>query len=92
MKKTFLFFIFFLIFFNSHSFGELSFVQTKDVDDDTPGVRGINFKPDGTIMYITSREDAPNKFKGYIIEYSLSQPFDISTATRSFLVMEMELN
>ena len=56
MKKTFLFFIFFLaqtlihiLLVNYH------LLQTKDVDDDTPGVRGINFKPDGKIMYITSR-------------------------------------
>ncbi len=82
MKKIFLYLILFLTLFSSHSFGELSFVQTKDVTSDTPGVRGINFKPDGKIMYITSRlkdsEDA------YVVQYSLSTPFDISTATRSF--------
>ena len=83
MKKTFLFLIFFLILFSSRSFAEFTFVQTKDVSSDTPGIRGINFKPDGTRMYITSREDDP-EFKGYIIEYSLSKPFDISTATISF--------
>ena len=81
-KKIFLFLILFLTLFSSQSFGELSFVQTKDVTSDTPGVRGINFKPDGKIMYITSRlkdsEDA------YVVQYSLSTPFDISTATRSF--------
>ncbi len=81
MKKTFLFFIFFFILFNSQSFGELSFVQTKDVTSDTPGVRGINFKPDGKIMYITSRLGNENAF---VVQYSLSTPFDISTATRSF--------
>ena len=55
MKKIFLYLILFLTLFSSHSFGELSFVQTKDVTSDTPGVRGINFKPDGKIMYITGR-------------------------------------
>ncbi len=84
MKKTIFFSILFFVLLVSKSFAEFTFVQTKEVDDDTPGIRGINFKPDGTRMYITSREDAPNKFKGYIIEYSLSQPFDISTATISF--------
>ena len=83
MKKTFLFLIFFLILFSSRSFAEFTFVQTKDVSSDTPGIRGINFKPDGTRMYITNRENIPNK-KAYLIEYSLSKPFDISTATISF--------
>ena len=80
-KKIFLFLTLFLILFSSHSFGELSFVQTKDVTSDTPGVRGINFKPDGKIMYITSRLGNENAF---VVQYSLSTPFDISTATRSF--------
>ena len=83
MKKTFLFLIFFLILFSSRSFAEFTFVQTKDVSSDTPGIRGINFKPDGTRMYITNRESDPDK-KAYLIEYSLTTPFDISTATISF--------
>ena len=62
MKKIFLYLILFLTLFSSHSFGELSFVQTKDVTSDTPGVRGINFKPDGKIMYITSRLGNENAF------------------------------
>ncbi len=65
----------------SNAFAEFTFVQTKDVSSDTPGIRGINFKPDGTIMYITNRESGG---AAYIIEYSLSTPFDISTATISF--------
>ena len=73
----------FLTLFNSHSFAEFTFVQTKDVSSDTPGIRGINFKPDGTRMYITNRESDPDK-KAYLIEYSLTTPFDISTATISF--------
>ena len=81
IKKIFLFLILFLSLFSSHSFGELSFVQTKDVTNDTPGVRGINFKPDGKTMYITSRLGNENAF---VVQYSLSKPFDISTATRSF--------
>ena len=59
----------------------LTFVQTKDVSSDTTGIRGINFNPDGTRMYITNRED---DLSAYIIEYSLTTPFDISTATISF--------
>jgi len=65
----------------SNAFAEFTFVQTKNVALDTPGIRGINFKPDGTRMYITNRFDDR---KAYLIEYSLSKPFDISTATISF--------
>ena len=64
MKKAFLFVLFFLTLFNSNSFAEFTFVQTKNVALDTPGIRGINFKPDGTIMYITHRIDNQ---KAYII-------------------------
>ncbi len=84
MKKVLLFVLFFCTLLISNSFAEFTFVQTKEVDDDTPGIRGINFKPDGTRMYITSRENNPNAKKAYMIEYSLSKPFDISTATISF--------
>ncbi len=81
MKKAFLFVLFFFTLLSSNSFAEFTFVQTKDVSSDTPGIRGINFKPDGTRMYITNRESGG---AAYIIEYSLSTPFDISTATISF--------
>ena len=75
--------IFFILFFSQNSYAEFTFVQTKDVSSDTPGIRGINFKPDGTRMYITNRESDPDK-KAYLIEYSLTTPFDKSTATISF--------
>ncbi len=81
MKKAFLFVLFFCTLLSSNSFAEFTFVQTKNVALDTPGIRGINFKPDGTRMYITNRYDDQ---KAYMIEYSLSKPFDISTATISF--------
>ena len=73
--------IFFFLIFSQNSYAEFTFVQTKDVSSDTPGIRGINFKPDGTRMYITNRE---SDTAAYIIEYSLTTPFDISTATISF--------
>ena len=47
-----------------------------------PGVRGINFKPDGSIMYVTNRDGDED---AYMVQYSLSTPFDISTATRTFV-------
>ena len=80
MKKV-LFVLFFFLVLLSNSFAEFTFVQTKDVSSDTPGIRGINFNPDGTRMYITNRESDK---AAYIIEYSLTTPFDISTATISF--------
>ena len=62
-----------------------NFVQKISLADDTDELRGINFKPDGTIMYVTRRitpaanSDAGRR--GYINQYSLSTAFDISTAT-----------
>ena len=43
-KNFFLFVLFLLTLFTSNSFAEFTFVQTKDVSSDTPGIRGINFK------------------------------------------------
>ncbi len=73
--------IFFFLIFSQKTYAEFTFVQTKDVSADTPGIRGINFNPDGTRMYITNREADK---AAYIIEYSLTKAFDISTATISF--------
>ncbi len=87
MKKIFLISIFYIFFFCSNSFAFLEFKQSKDISSDTVAVRGINFNPDGTIMYITKlASDAINDTgeKSAVIQYSLSVPFDISTATKSF--------
>ena len=81
MKKIFLISIFYIFFFCSNSFAFLEFQQSKILSTDVPGVRGINFKPDGSIMYITNRDGDQD---AYIVQYSLSTPFDISTATRTF--------
>ncbi|MDA8829330.1 autotransporter outer membrane beta-barrel domain-containing protein [Candidatus Pelagibacter bacterium] len=76
------FFVFsFLALFYSNAFAFLEFQKEKILSTDVPGVRGINFKPDGSIMYITNRVDNRD---AYIVQYSLSTPFDISTATRTF--------
>ena len=80
--KTSFFVFSFLALFYSNAFAFLEFQKSKILSTDVPGVRGINFKPDGSIMYITNRvanQDA------YIVQYSLSNPFDISTATRTFV-------
>ena len=82
MKKIFLISIFYIFFFCSNSFAFIEFKQSKDISSDTTEVRGINFKPDGTIMYITNR-DPNNGDKAQVTQYSLSTPFDISTATKT---------
>ena len=82
MKKIFLISIFYIFFFCSNTFAFIEFKQSKDISSDTTEVRGINFKPDGTIMYVTNR-DPSNSNKAQVTQYSLSTPFDISTATKT---------
>jgi outer membrane autotransporter protein len=79
--KTSFFVFSFLALFYSSAFAFLEFQKEKILSTDVPGVRGINFKPDGSIMYITNRVA---NYDAYIVQYSLSTPFDISTATRTF--------
>ncbi|WP_440923198.1 autotransporter domain-containing protein [Candidatus Pelagibacter sp.] len=76
MKKTFLFILFFLILFTSKSFPDLQFKQSLDISDDTDHLRGIFIKPDGTKLYVTSDTASDQS----VFEYSLTTPFDISTA------------
>ena len=78
--KTSFFVFSFLALFYSNAFAFLEFKQSKVISSDTPGVRGINFKPDGTIMYVTGRRDVDGDT---VIQYSLTTPFDISTATKT---------
>ncbi|MDA7713075.1 autotransporter outer membrane beta-barrel domain-containing protein [Candidatus Pelagibacter sp.] len=80
--KTSFFVFSFLALFYSNAFAFIEFKQSKDISSDTTEVRGINFKPDGTIMYITNR-DPNNGNKAQVTQYSLSTPFDISTATKT---------
>ena len=87
MKKIFLISIFYIFFFCSHTFAFIEFKQSKDISLDTEQARGINFKPDGTIMYVTNRKvvagDNAESQNGQVTQYSLSTPFDISTATKT---------
>ena len=77
MKKIFLIIMFYVIFFSSNAFAFIEFKQEKDISSDTNHLRGITFKPDGLRMYVTSDDSTPT-----VIEYSLTVPFDISTATK----------
>ena len=74
-----------LLLIGNNSFAFIEFKQSKNISSDTEQARGINFKPDGTIMYITNRKplggDADQE--GQVTQYSLSTPFDISTATKT---------
>ena len=83
MKKIFSVVIFFIFFFNSNSFAFIEFKQLRNISLDTEQARGINFKPDGTIMYVTNRLGVGTDQEGQLLQYSLSTPFDISTATKT---------
>ena len=80
MKNFFLFLLFFFYIFGSNSFADLQFKQSKDISDDTNDLRGIFIKPDGTRVYVTNDLDDDDQS---VIEYSLSTPFDITTAVKS---------
>ena len=79
MKKIFLISIFYIFFFCSNSFAFIEFKQSKDISSDTDDLRGIFIKPDGTRVYVTNDKDNDDQS---VIEYSLTTPFDISTAVK----------
>ena len=79
-KKFLIIFIFFILFLTTNAFEFITYKQSKVVTSDSDQIRGIQFKPDGTIMYVSERETDPDT----IMQYSLSTPFDISTATFQF--------
>ena len=81
--KTSFFVFSFLALFYSNAFAFLEFKQSKDISSDADGLRQINFKPDGTIMYATNREKDTTSTTDSVIQYSLSTPFDINTATKT---------
>ena len=86
MRKLFLSIITCLILFiSTNSFAFIEFKQTKNISSDTEQARGINFNLDGTIMYITNRKAASGAEgqKGQVTQYSLSTPYDISTAEKT---------
>ena len=70
MKKNFLFVVFFFFLFSSNSFGFITFKQSKDISSDATGLRQINFKPDGKIMYVTNRENDDTSEVDSVKQYS----------------------
>ena len=84
--KKFIITLLFSLIVSTEAFADLTFNQEKVVTTQTDQIRGINFKPDGTIMYVTERNGATDNNIGRaanIIQYSLTTPFDISTATET---------
>ena len=57
--KRFLAKLFFCLVFVTDALAFLTFNQEIDISEnaitDTEGARGINFKPDGLVMYVTRR-------------------------------------
>ena len=72
LKITILFF-----FLSSNVLASITFKQSSEsLNSVTFGIRGINFNPDGTKMYITDSAGTET-----VIQYLLTKPYDISTAT-----------
>ena len=82
LKTSFIVFSFLALFY-SNAFAFIEFKQSKDISSDADGLRQITFKPDGTIMYVTNREKDTTSRTDSVIQYSLSTPFDINTATKT---------
>jgi len=85
MRKILLITLALFFIFQSKSFAFLEFKQSKDISGDTFHLRGITFKPDGSRMYVTSDDTSP-----VVLQYSLTTPFDISTATKIGSGTELE--
>jgi len=74
MKKIFLILLYFFLF--QTNILAFTFKQSSaDLQTDTEGIRGINFNPDGTIMYVW---DSPGD---NLLQYALSTPYDLDTMT-----------
>ena len=73
-----------LLFPISNSIGAVvTFVDTQEFEDGgSTVVNGVEFNPTGTKMFVTFQNTSRSGTKyGYINEYTLSTPFDISTHT-----------
>ena len=77
-KISFIIFSFLALFY-SNAFAFLEFEQSKNISSDADDLRGIFIKPDGTRVYVTNDKDDDDQS---VIEYSLTTPFDISTAAK----------
>ena len=71
--------VFFLALFFSKAIAEPTFVQSKSIETGTQDL-GLTFNNDGTKMYITRN---PNNKLDVVVEFILTTPYDISTATEN---------
>ena len=75
MKFLIVFFL--LLFLSKNALASLTFKQSSaSLNSVTLGLRGINFNPDGTKMYVTDSQGTET-----VLQYSLSSAYDVSTAS-----------
>ena len=69
--------VFLFIFLSSNALAGLTYKQSSaSLNSVTLGLRGINFNPDGTKMYVTDSQGTET-----VLQYSLSLAYDVSTAS-----------
>ena len=69
--------VFLFIFLSSNALAGLTYKQSSaSLNSVTLGLRGINFNPDGTKMYVTDSQGTET-----VLQYSLSSAYDVSTAS-----------
>ena len=65
------------LFLSTNAQAGLTFKQSSaSLNSVTLGLRGINFNPDGTKMYVTDSQGTET-----VLQYSLSSAYDVSTAS-----------
>ena len=62
----------------AYDLSTVSYVRAKNIDSVTGQPRGVQFKPDGSKMFITDKDGT-----GAIYEWALTTNFDISTASNT---------
>ena len=68
---------FLLLFLSTNALASLTYKQSSSsLDSVTNALRGINFNPDGTKMYVTEGQGTEE-----VLQYSLSTAYDVNTAT-----------
>ncbi len=80
--------VFLFLFPISHAFASITFVHkvsvakndSTSIDDSGDHIAGIHFNDNGTKMFISYRQDFDDAFP-HVSQYSLSEPYNISTRT-----------
>ena len=80
--------VFLFLFPISHAFASITFVHkvsvakndSTSIDDSGNHIAGIHFNDNGTKMFISYRQDFDDAFP-HVSQYSLSEPYNISTRT-----------